>query len=120
VASQTHAKGDIEARDRVAERVIEDSTVGHAIASTRASIESAWAWSRTGRAIRQVEAIRDKMTPIDRIRLASGIALVASVTALALRFFAGRPAPLVWIVPSAVAMGAAAMLTATHRVAGRT
>ena len=119
VASRTRDIGNAEERDRVAEIVIEESAVGRAITRGLASVEGAWASSHAARAIRRPASALEAMPPIDRIRLASGIALVAAGTALALRFFAGRPAPLVWIVPSAVAIGAAVMLTATHMVAGR-
>ena len=117
VAFLTREIGNTEERDAVAEIVLEESVVGRAIARTRAPIERAWASSRTARATRRAASVAESKTPIERLRAVCGMALVAAVSALALRFLAGRPAPLVWIVPSVVAIGAAAVLIAARTVA---
>ena len=120
VASRTRDIGNREERDRAAETVLGDSMVGHAIERVRAMIALAWDWSVVAGAINRAVSTVQVMAVADRVRVVSGIALAAAVTTLALQPLAGRPASLVWIVPSIVAIVSATALLALRGFAKNT
>jgi hypothetical protein len=75
---------------------------------------AAWADSIVGGAWRQLVDRVTTRTTAGRARLAGGVMVVASATALVVQRFASRPAPLTWIVPALFLLAGVSLMAAAR------
>ena len=61
---------------------------------------AAWRGSVSSAMLRRLTDQLKARSPIERIRLTSGVTSVASATVLAIQRLGSRPAPLTWVVPA--------------------
>ncbi len=75
---------------------------------------AAWRGSVSSAMLRRLSDQLKARSPLERIRLTSGVTSVASATVLAIQRLGSRPAPLTWVVP-AIALGVSVCLLVVAR-----
>lgn len=106
--------GDCE-RDRAAEDVFAASAVGRKASGFVTTSGRAWRDSATHRLVGQALRPFSDAFAAEQMRLAALVTIVASLTALALRYAAYAPAPLTWVVPMLAVIVGAVMLVVAKR-----